>query len=369
MANAEKTLVTVATYNEMENLPELVKQVFETVPEVDLLVIDDNSPDGTGRWCDEKAADEPRLNCLHRAGKLGLGTATIAGMKYAIEHGYRFVLNMDADFSHHPKYLPDFLAGMEPAGRPAVDVLIGSRYVPGGGVEGWGLKRHFMSRGVNLYSRWLLGLKPKDCSGAFATGRRAARAGRLRPRSLARIRLPRGDSLHLKLLPGSLKRRLCSSTGSEAARNRCQRSDPRPLDHFCPRRPQLIRAGPQRFHGVMISRRRSDRRRIAEAQGRFAAFHPRGRAACLHDRTQRVPGLGGNHVKLPYHDLALEGNASKTRLPPSPWVRFPKTRRTVVGDGLASPCSARAPSRCRRASTRPRAGACSCGHDQPHRHR
>ena len=136
MANAEKTLVTVATYNEMENLPELVKQVFETVPEVDLLVIDDNSPDGTGRWCDEKAADEPRLNCLHRAGKLGLGTATIAGMKYAIEHGYRFVLNMDADFSHHPRYLPDFLAGMDPPGDPPVDVLIGSRYVPGGGIEG-----------------------------------------------------------------------------------------------------------------------------------------------------------------------------------------------------------------------------------------
>ncbi len=167
MSNAEKTLVTVATYNEMENLPDLVEQVFEAVPQVDLLVIDDNSPDGTGRWCNEKAADELRLYCLHREGKLGLGTATIAGMKYAIEHGYKFVLNMDADFSHHPKYLPDFLAKMDPEdGRP-VDVMIGSRYVPGGGVEGWGFKRHFMSRGVNLYSRWLLGLKSKDCSGAF----------------------------------------------------------------------------------------------------------------------------------------------------------------------------------------------------------
>jgi len=167
MSNAEKTLVTVATYNEMENLPDLVERIFDTVPQVDLLVIDDNSPDGTGQWCDEKAADEPRLYCLHREGKLGLGTATIAGMKYGIEHGYKFVLNMDADFSHHPKYLPDFLAGMDPEdGRP-VDVMIGSRYVPGGGVEGWGFKRHFMSQGVNFYSRWLLGLKPKDCSGAF----------------------------------------------------------------------------------------------------------------------------------------------------------------------------------------------------------
>ena len=167
MPNAEKTLVTVATYNEMENLPELVERVFDETPQVDMLVIDDNSPDGTGQWCDEKADEEPRLYCLHREGKLGLGTATIAGMKYGIEHGYKFVLNMDADFSHHPKYLPDFLAGMEPEDGPPVDVLIGSRYVPGGGVKGWGFKRHFMSRGVNLYSRLLLGLKTKDCSGAF----------------------------------------------------------------------------------------------------------------------------------------------------------------------------------------------------------
>jgi len=157
----------VATYNEMENLPDLVEQVFATVPQVDLLVIDDNSPDGTGRWCHEKAADDPRLYCLHREGKLGLGTATIAGMKYAVEHGYKFVLNMDADFSHHPKYLPALLAGMDPENGRPVDVMIGSRYAPGGGVEGWGLKRHFMSRSVNLYTRWLLGLKPKDCSGSF----------------------------------------------------------------------------------------------------------------------------------------------------------------------------------------------------------
>ena len=88
-------------------------------------------------------------------------------MKYAIEHGYQYLLNMDADFSHQPKYLPALLAGMDPPGGPPVDVMIGSRYVPGGGVEGWPLKRHLMSRGVNLYARCLLGLAPKDCSGAF----------------------------------------------------------------------------------------------------------------------------------------------------------------------------------------------------------
>jgi dolichol-phosphate mannosyltransferase len=167
MSNAGKTLVTVATYNEVENLPGLVEEIFAHLPEADLLVIDDNSPDGTGAWCDRRAAEDPRVHCLHRAGKLGLGTAILAGMRYAIEHGHRYVLNMDADFSHQPRYLTDLVAGMDPPDGPPVDVMIGSRYVPGGGVEGWPLRRHVMSRGVNLYSRWLLGLKPKDCSGGF----------------------------------------------------------------------------------------------------------------------------------------------------------------------------------------------------------
>ena len=167
MSQNGTTLVTVATYNEMENLPRLVEEIFRFAPQVDILVIDDNSPDGTGQWCDRQQAVNPRLACLHRSGKLGLGTATIAGMKYAIEHGYTFVLNMDADFSHQPKYLPALLDGMDPPGRPPVDVMIGSRYIPGGGVEGWPLRRRLMSRAVNLYARWLLGLRPKDCSGAF----------------------------------------------------------------------------------------------------------------------------------------------------------------------------------------------------------
>jgi dolichol-phosphate mannosyltransferase len=161
------TLVTIATYNEIENLPRLVGEIFQFLPQADILVIDDNSPDGTGRWCDEQGKTNPHIFCLHRSGKLGLGTATIAAMKYGIEHGYRYVLNMDADFSHQPKYLPAILAGMDPPGGPAVDVMIGSRYVSGGGVEGWPLKRQLMSRSVNLYARTLLGLTPKDCSGAF----------------------------------------------------------------------------------------------------------------------------------------------------------------------------------------------------------
>jgi dolichol-phosphate mannosyltransferase len=167
--NAEKlTLVTLATYNEIENLPRLVDAISAELPAAHLLVIDDNSPDGTGRWCDERAASDPRVHCLHREGKLGLGTATIAGMRYAIEHGYRYALNMDADFSHHPRYLRAILAGMETAdGLPGVDVMIGSRYVAGGKIEGWPLRRHLMSRAVNTYARALLGLQAKDCSGAF----------------------------------------------------------------------------------------------------------------------------------------------------------------------------------------------------------
>jgi dolichol-phosphate mannosyltransferase len=172
-ANTNTTLVTVATYNEMENLPRLVEDIFRYVPQADLLVIDDNSPDGTGQWCQQQSGKEPRIACLHRPGKLGLGTATIAGMKYAVEHAYRYQLNMDADFSHQPKYLPALLAGMDPTDGPPVDVMIGSRYVAGGGVEGWPLKRHLMSRGVNLYARCLLGLPSKDCSGAFRCYRTA----------------------------------------------------------------------------------------------------------------------------------------------------------------------------------------------------
>ena len=167
MTHTANTLVTLATYNEIENLPRLVDEILTVAPNVHVLVIDDNSPDGTGRWCDEKAAADERVRCLHRPGKLGLGTATIAGMQYAINHGYEYVLNMDADFSHHPRYLPALLTGMQGATDCPIDVMIGSRYVAGGGVEGWPLRRHLMSRGVNLYARTLLGLEPRDCSGAF----------------------------------------------------------------------------------------------------------------------------------------------------------------------------------------------------------
>jgi len=176
MHSTNRTLVIIATYNEVENLPRLVDEIHRLCPELDILVIDDNSPDGTGEWCDRRAAEDCRLRCLRRPGKLGLGSALVVGMQYAIEHGYEYAVTMDADFSHPPRFLPDLLARIQqppsfggdllPVDLPP-DVVIGSRYVPGGAVEGWPPSRRLMSRLVNAYARWMLGLPVRDCSGGF----------------------------------------------------------------------------------------------------------------------------------------------------------------------------------------------------------
>jgi dolichol-phosphate mannosyltransferase len=162
------TLIVVATYNELQNLPDLTDEIFRHAPDVHVLVVDDNSPDGTGHWCDQRAGSDRRFHVLHRPYKLGLGTATMAGMRYALEHDYAYVLVMDADFSHHPRYLPDLRRGMEPEGpQPPLDVMIGSRYLCGGGVERWSWRRRWISRLVNRYARWWMRLPASDISGAF----------------------------------------------------------------------------------------------------------------------------------------------------------------------------------------------------------
>lgn len=166
MTVAPRTLIAVATFNEIENLPRLVVGIREQLPEADILVIDDNSPDGTGRWCDEQASTDARLHVIHRAGKLGLGTATIAGLRFAIDEDYDFVVTMDADLSHDPSYLPQLVETAKDPAAPA-DLVIGSRYVAGGGIEGWPLGRRVMSRCINWYARWMLGLRVRDCSGAY----------------------------------------------------------------------------------------------------------------------------------------------------------------------------------------------------------
>ena len=162
-----KTLVAVPTYNEMGNLPRLVDEIFRHSPDVNILVVDDASPDGTGQWCLERSAQEPRLLCLHRSGKLGLGTATLAAAQYAIDNGYDYLVTMDADFSHPPASIPKLIAGMRLPDGPSVDVMIGSRYVEEGAIEGWPFFRRVMSRMINLYARLLLRLPIRDCSGAF----------------------------------------------------------------------------------------------------------------------------------------------------------------------------------------------------------
>ena len=185
-----RLLITLCTYNECENLPKLIPDIHAVAPDAEVLVIDDNSPDGTGTLADDLAAKDSRIKVLHRSGKLGLGTATVAGFRFAIEHGYEHVLNMDADFSHHPRHLP---AIRECLNR--VDVAIGSRYIPGGGVVGWNWRRHCMSQGINVYARLFLGLRTRDNSGSF----RCYRVAKLAEIDWSRIRA-RGYAFQEELL-------------------------------------------------------------------------------------------------------------------------------------------------------------------------
>lgn len=189
--NPPRLLVSLATYNESGNLRRLVDEIRHYAPHAAILVIDDNSPDGTGALADELRATLPEIHVIHRAGKLGLGSAILEGMRFAIEHGYDYLLNLDADGSHHPRYIPALLEGMRDH-----DVMIGSRYIQGGGVEGeFNLKRKFMSTGINWYARALLGLNTRDNSGSF----RCYRVAKLRQIGLERVR-SRGYSFQEEIL-------------------------------------------------------------------------------------------------------------------------------------------------------------------------
>ena len=163
-----EALIIIPTYNERENLKSLCDQVLTALPSADLLIVDDNSPDGTGQLADELAAQNPRIQVLHRSGKLGLGTAYIAGFRYALSKHYEFVFEMDADFSHDPVYLPALLG----AAKDGAGVVIGSRRVPGGGTENWGLSRQLISAGGSLYARTILGLDVRDLTSGFKCFRR-----------------------------------------------------------------------------------------------------------------------------------------------------------------------------------------------------
>ncbi len=158
-----RLVVSLAMYNEAENVRPLVHAIREHTPHAAILLIDDNSPDGTGAIADELAAELADVTVVHRAGKQGLGSAIVHAMRHAVEHGYDYYLNLDADFSHPPRFIPALLAGMQEN-----DVMIGSRYIPGGGVEGeFGLRRKAMSFGINSLARVFLGLHTRDNSGSF----------------------------------------------------------------------------------------------------------------------------------------------------------------------------------------------------------
>ncbi len=167
MSEQRRALICLPTYNERDNLSPITEASLAAAPEVDVLVIDDGSPDGTGVLADELAAREPRIHVLHRTKKEGLGKAYLAGFEWALSRGYALVLEMDADFSHDPKYLPALLAKAGEA-----DLVLGSRYVPGGGTVNWGLGRRLLSKGGSLYARTILGVSIRDLTGGFKCFRR-----------------------------------------------------------------------------------------------------------------------------------------------------------------------------------------------------
>jgi dolichol-phosphate mannosyltransferase len=163
-----RVLVIVPTYNERENLPRIVARLRAAVPAADVLVADDSSPDGTGEIADELAAGDDHVHVVHRRGKEGLGAAYLHGFAWGMEHGYDVLVEMDADGSHPPEQLPDLLERID----AGADLVLGSRYVPGGSVVNWPRSREVLSRGGNLYARLALGIDLRDATGGYRAFRR-----------------------------------------------------------------------------------------------------------------------------------------------------------------------------------------------------
>lgn len=168
MPDQPRTFLVLPTYNERANLPLLVAAIRALPEPIYIVIVDDNSPDGTGAVADQLAAADPTIQVIHRTGKLGLGTAYTAGFQVALAQGAELILTMDADFSHDPGYLPALLAASQ-----HFDLVIGSRYIPGGGVRDWGPQRQALSRGANMVAHRVLGLKARDCTAGFRCYRRS----------------------------------------------------------------------------------------------------------------------------------------------------------------------------------------------------
>jgi len=171
MPEGARSLIVTPTYNERENLEPFLEGVFRWAPKTHVLVVDDASPDGTGKLADEIAARDPRVRVMHRAGKLGLGSAYRQAFAEGLKDArYDLFYEMDADLSHDPQYLPQFERALE----AGADLVIGSRNIPGGGVEGWGVGRHVLSKGGSFYSRTILGLRVRDLTSGYKGFRRRA---------------------------------------------------------------------------------------------------------------------------------------------------------------------------------------------------
>jgi dolichol-phosphate mannosyltransferase len=177
-ADLGRIVVIIPTYNETLTLPTIVARVRSAVPEAHVLVIDDNSPDGTGALADSIAASDSNVEVMHRRGKEGLGAAYLAGFAWALDAGYDVIVEMDADGSHQPEQLPDLLAALRDA-----DLVLGSRWVTGGGVVNWPKSREILSRGGNAYTRFMLGVPLRDATGGY----RAFRASTLRSLDLDEV--------------------------------------------------------------------------------------------------------------------------------------------------------------------------------------
>lgn len=193
-----RALIVVPTYNERDNVHGIAGRLLDALPGAELLFVDDNSPDGTGALLDELAADS-RIHVLHRAGKLGLGTAYIEGFRWGLARGHTYLFEMDADGSHDPQYLPQMLGLAE----DGADVVVGSRYVPGGGTQNWSLGRRLLSRGGSLYARTVLGIDLRDVTAGFICWRNTA----LQAIDLSSI-TSNGYSFQIEMKYRALKRKL-----------------------------------------------------------------------------------------------------------------------------------------------------------------
>jgi dolichol-phosphate mannosyltransferase len=179
VSESERLLILICTYNEVANLPSLFERILDAIPAAHLLVVDDNSPDGTSQWVASYQENHPNVHLIQRSGKQGLGTAIRAGMQYAIDNGYAWLLNLDGDLSHDPKSIPALLAL-----APQSDIVIGSRYVEGGGMVGCSWRRVFVSKCANAYARMLIGWTVHDCSSAF----RLYRVARLKELDMSQLK-------------------------------------------------------------------------------------------------------------------------------------------------------------------------------------